>query len=521
MKKRHIIHKVFIELNTKSKTQAYEIKDNISSFLSSEVFPSLEKQLNSLDSLDSLTSKPANYAVQIEKLTLDISEKTISLNSALKESIVSNFKKEIEALKQEDSKENETLKKQFKTLNKEDHYLNTFTYFLKNGITPWWNTNESVSFLFTPEVFNEIIAAPTFAKQFLAIIPITEVQERFINQFTDTDIQKVCTVIGSQQKTTVNLSSETLHEITTLNTLERKIVWTFILRTLIAQQVIDRYLIKHILDKQTLNVLLKENYTLSASKKEEVIKNRAMKRTTTLSSIKSPTTNKAANNSSEIHKAVALDEVREISKSSSTSNSKKELLNTEVKKPVTINDIKDVLETSSKKEKDDIHNNSEGYHINNAGLVLAHPFLKHFFTHCKLLDSDNKLINPELCVHLLHYIATGKTQQVESDMLFEKFLCDIPLTQSINRHVIITDEHKNQANQLLNAINANWSSMKNSTTALLQHEFLQRPGKMILKNENITITVEHKTQDIIFNTLSWGIGLIKLPWKKELMYANW
>lgn len=94
-------------------------------------------------------------------------------------------------------------------------------------------------------------------------------------------------------------------------------------------------------------------------------------------------------------------------------------------------------------------------------------------------------------------------------------------TQSINRHATITVEHKNQADQLLNAINDNWPAMKKSTTALLQHEFLQRPGKMVFKNETPTITVEHKTHDILFKSLSWGIGLIKLPWKKYFMYANW
>ncbi|NQY28533.1 MAG: hypothetical protein HRT69_03570 [Flavobacteriaceae bacterium] len=499
MKKKHTIHKVFIELNTKSKTQAYEIKDNISSFLSSEVFPSLEKQLDSLD------SKSASYAVQIDKLTLDISEKTIRLNSGLKERIISSFKEKIEAIEQEDNKEIRKLKKQFKTLNKEDHYLNTFTYFLKNGTTPWWNTNESISFLFTPVVLNKIIATPAFAKQFSAIIHITEVQERFINQFTDTDIHKICTVIGSQQKTTINLNSKTLHKIAALNTLERKIVWTFIIRSLIAKQVIDNNLINYVLNKQTLSSLLKEEYTTISSEERDEKKPFVINKTMALDNTESP----SVSNTIEINKK---DSLKPINDTDATKNNLKQIIKSVIKKDK--KDIDTIAENNTP-------NDSEGCYINNAGLVLAHPFLKHFFTHCKLLDSNNKLSNPELCVHLLHYIATGKTQQAESDMVFEKFLCDIPVTQSINRHVIITDEHKNQADQLLNAINANWPAMKKSTTALLQYEFLQRPGKMVYKNENTTITVEHKTQDIIFNTLSWNIGLIKLPWKADLMYANW
>jgi len=497
MKKKHTIHKVFIELNTKSKTQAYEIKDNISSFLSSEVFPSLEEQLNTLD------SKSASYAVQIDKLTLNISESSISLNNGLKEGIISNFKEALEVIEQGDDMKSEPLKKQLKTLNKEDHYLNTFTYFLKNGTTPWWNTNESISFLFTPKILNEIIATPTFSKQFLTIIPNAEVLERFINQFTDTDIHKICTKIAKQHKTTVNLSPEILHKITSLNALERKVIWMFIVRTLVTQRAIDNTLINDIFSKQMLKILLKEEFTITSSEKGISNKNNA------------------------IHETRALD--KKNSSSVSKDNSKKHSSKLVTDTNRTQSDLKKVLKSITKKNKYTIdspednstYNDPEGHHINNAGLVLAHPFLKHFFTHCKLLDKNNELINPELCAHLLHYIATGKTQQAESDMVFEKFLCNIPLTQSINRHVIITDEHINQANQLLNAINDNWPAMKKSTTALLQHEFLQRPGKMVFKNENTTITVEHKTQDILFNSLSWGIGLIKLPWKKDFMYANW
>jgi len=499
MEKKHTIHKVFIELNTKSKTQAYEIKDNISNFLSSEIFPSLEKKLNILD------SKSANYAIQIDKLTLNISESSINLNYNLKEAIISNFKEALEIIDQEDEMKSTSLKKQFKTLNKEEHYLNTFTYFLKNGTAPWWNTNESISFLFTPKVFNEIITSPAFSKQFLTIIPITKVQERFINQFTDIDIQKICTLIGQHQKTTVNLNPEVLYKIATLSTLERKSVWTFIIRALAEQRAIDNILINHIFSKQTLKALLKEKDTITSSE-VGLLKN-----------------------NTDIHETTTLDNIKKYLINNILKNSKKDSLKLQIKTNGTKNDPKKVLDSITKNNKNSIdlpednntYNSPEGHHISNAGLVLAHPFLKHFFTHCNLLDANDQLINPELCAHLLHYIATGKTQQAESDMVFEKFLCNIPLTQSINRHIIITDKHKNQANQLLNAINYNWPAMKKSTTALLQYEFLQRPGKMIFKNDNITITVEHKTQDILFNSLSWGIGLIKLPWKKVLMYANW
>ena len=63
--------------------------------------------------------------------------------------------------------------------------------------------------------------------------------------------------------------------------------------------------------------------------------------------------------------------------------------------------------------------------------------------------------------------------------------------------------------------------MKNSSIALLQNEFFQRPGKLVVTDYDYTLTVERKTQDILLEKLAWGIGLVKLPWKKKFVYVNW
>ncbi|TCI93199.1 contractile injection system tape measure protein [Tenacibaculum sp. M341] len=159
--------------------------------------------------------------------------------------------------------------------------------------------------------------------------------------------------------------------------------------------------------------------------------------------------------------------------------------------------------------------------LQNAGLVLAHPFIPFLFKHCNLLDEDKNINNPELAVHILHYLATGKTEQAESDLLFEKFLCNIPFEQSINRFVNVSDEHKAHVYELLDAIKSNWSAMKTASYGLLQNEFLQRPGKISFKDLNATLTMEQKTPDILMNKLSWGFSMIRFSWKKGFIYVHW
>jgi hypothetical protein len=161
-------------------------------------------------------------------------------------------------------------------------------------------------------------------------------------------------------------------------------------------------------------------------------------------------------------------------------------------------------------------------YIDNAGLILIHPFLKHLFDTCHLLDKNNEISNPEVAAHLLHYLATGREQDYEHSMIFEKFLCNMPTNQPIDRNILLPEKYKTEAREMLRSVLINWDKMKNSSVELLQNEFLQRPGKITLKDdESPKIIIERKTQDILLDNLSWNISIVKLAWKKRIIYTDW
>lgn len=60
-----------------------------------------------------------------------------------------------------------------------------------------------------------------------------------------------------------------------------------------------------------------------------------------------------------------------------------------------------------------------------------------------------------------------------------------------------------------------------SSVELLQNEFFQRSGKLIVTDHDYTITIKQKIQDILLKKLGWGIGLVKLPWKEKFIFVNW
>lgn len=182
------------------------------------------------------------------------------------------------------------------------------------------------------------------------------------------------------------------------------------------------------------------------------------------------------------------------------------------KQPISINNLFKNPETV---------NEAKTYLINNAGLILIHPFLKQFFATCGFLNEENKIIKPTEAVHLLHYIATKKEQQFESNLLVEKFLCNIPIHQPIERRVLLSDELKEKSEELLKAVVQSWDVLKNSSTDLIRYEFIQRQGKLDLTKEHPTIIVERKTQDILLSKLPWSVSLCKLPWMHTLIFTEW
>lgn len=163
----------------------------------------------------------------------------------------------------------------------------------------------------------------------------------------------------------------------------------------------------------------------------------------------------------------------------------------------------------------------EKLRVDNAGLILIHPFLKYFFQKNGLLLDDNQLKNKVLSAHILHFIATGVENDFEHAMLIEKFLVGLPVGWPMERYVPISDEIKEEVSALLNAVKTNWPSMKSSSNEALQVNFLRREGILFDESPQPRLMVERQTIDILLNEVDWNYSLVKLPWKKKMLFVDW
>jgi hypothetical protein len=164
---------------------------------------------------------------------------------------------------------------------------------------------------------------------------------------------------------------------------------------------------------------------------------------------------------------------------------------------------------------------SENIYINNAGLVLLHPFLPQFFRALNIVVGD-QLIAPDRALSLLHFLGTGQLVAPEYELVLPKVLLNLPLEKPVDTNTPLTAEETEEATALLEAVIRHWAALKGTSDDGLRGTFLIRPGKISLRDDgDWRLQVENKAYDILLDQLPWGIGMIKLPWMHRMLWVEW
>ncbi|MCH7399177.1 contractile injection system tape measure protein [Belliella sp. DSM 107340] len=160
-------------------------------------------------------------------------------------------------------------------------------------------------------------------------------------------------------------------------------------------------------------------------------------------------------------------------------------------------------------------------YIENAGLIIIHPFLLNFYKNIGVLDQKNRIPkeNYDLVIHSLHYLSTGKTYAYENSLLFEKFLCGVPIDFAVDRFFELETNIKEEANSLLMAAIGHWGKLKNTSPEGLREMFFIREGKLELESKRLTI--KRMSQDILLESLPWNLTIVKFPWLKNSLFVHW
>lgn len=173
--------------------------------------------------------------------------------------------------------------------------------------------------------------------------------------------------------------------------------------------------------------------------------------------------------------------------------------------------------------KENTLNSKEEIYIENAGLVILHPYIKGLFENLKLTE-NGKFIDSSAQnsgVKTLQFLVYGDTDLPENYFVLNKLLCGMGVYEGLELKDKITEESKQECAELLQHVIAHWEILKNTSVEGLRETFLQRNGKLTRADKGWKLKVERKTVDILMEKLPWGIGLIRLPWMSEMIYVDW
>ncbi|MDQ3110912.1 MAG: contractile injection system tape measure protein [Bacteroidota bacterium] len=157
------------------------------------------------------------------------------------------------------------------------------------------------------------------------------------------------------------------------------------------------------------------------------------------------------------------------------------------------------------------------------GLVLIAPFLPAFFAELKLIK-DGKFVGEAeqyKALHLLNFLASGKTSAQEYTLLLHKLLCGIEITQPVPKSVKLSPGEKKEAMLFLDDIAEQWTSIRSTSGKALRDTFFRRNGILEKKDGAWLLRVERGGMDIMLDTLPWTISIIKAPWMQQLLQTEW
>lgn len=482
----HIIHRVNLEIDVPEMRLANQVKEDAMRLIYNEILPKLEKYLDTL--------VPIDEHVQLNQLNINL--ENISAENFEKEfsrSLFQLFNEKTEKIvepshvpKDQTNREDEKVVK----YTRKESACESFLYFLETGRLPWWS--EKSGELLHEQNLSQILShsAPEFQERLISLLIENDTAlERLLNQYSLPFIfQCIFPIIFASVKVQQGFDKEEL---------TGRIIG--LLQNFVERKKSD----EHVVSKPVL-VFIREIIKQIISSKGELP---VQQLRNIFNEFTAETTLPDNKDLPEIK--FLFDEMRQKIKSTDQKNQPdSESLAKE----------KGISKKAKKHEEEE-----EGIFVDNAGLVLLHPFLSSFFTDFELL-AEGKFKDIEsqtTAVHLLHYLASKQELAPEYELITEKFLCGWDLDLPIAREVTLSLEMKDESETLLMAAIKHWSALKNTSPDGLREGFLQREGKLILNDFQDRLIIESKAQDVLLSFLPWGYSIFKLPWMKNALYVEW
>jgi len=100
-------------------------------------------------------------------------------------------------------------------------------------------------------------------------------------------------------------------------------------------------------------------------------------------------------------------------------------------------------------------------------------------------------------------------------------LCGIKLSAPITRRIRTRAREREAIEGLLRGMIENWKTIGHTSVKGFRESFLQRRGRLTLKDDAWHLKVEQRAFDMLLDSIPWGFATIKYPWMERVLYVKW
>lgn len=556
---KHIINRHVLELTFRDKENVWTVQNKTSALVKEKLHPELDKLFTRLSNDEEI--------VRIDKLVVDLGTiQENSLEQVFVETAIRKISEQVNSLiakgkssaTQETEQKNKAGDRDLLITNKLNDYLDQFLFFLKNGYFPWWHeilgTEKFSPQSLSKNIFKEILNIDSnFLKNtFLPLLKNQKVRKRLIFQYNNSYLYELLKKLNFGLLKNLSAQFRILQRCSG-NVFSEKELSACFYEVALQYFGSEQFLInndqkiafvKKVLDLSLAgySAIEKENKLAEVIQLSQTHKNGLKQKDIDIVLIAAiqvaaelPFVSQHLNEvilNIRAKSGAAIDfwinEFARISqKKIEGENSNKqefknsaETLNSGNAAGLEKEKVIDSFRLFPQKPPED----AETIVVSNAGLVILHPFLKFFFKGLGLLNSELQFKNTDSvfkAIRLLQFIATGEETAEETDLVLNKILCGVDISEPVPKSVHLSEEEKEECIFLLKTVLERWEALRTGNPAALRDTYLRREGILKRAGASWNLVIERNTFDIMLERLPWTVSLVKLPWCEEILYVEW
>ncbi|MCT4639741.1 MAG: contractile injection system tape measure protein [Bacteroidales bacterium] len=179
--------------------------------------------------------------------------------------------------------------------------------------------------------------------------------------------------------------------------------------------------------------------------------------------------------------------------------------------------------TEQKNTTDEIYNIEDGIPVENAGVVLVASYLPRLFSILKLTENGN-FTGDEARIRaamLIQYIVLGTDTFPEHQLVLNKILTGIDISDALPNGFDITETEENTINQMIKGIIQHWSALKNTSVDGFRESFMKREGILYSNDKGWNLTVEQRGYDVLIDRLPWSFVTTRHKWMNNTLFVKW